>query len=181
MASGRREAGKRPGSGAVRRSAAEKAERRPIGWREWVELPTLGIRSIKAKVDTGARTSSLHAYDVEEFARGGRRMVRFKVHPEQRNSREVVAAVAPLVERRSVRPSSGESERRPVILAEVELLGERWEIELTLTRRDVMGFRMLLGRQAIRGRFVVDPERSFLNGRRVKGSRRIKKSKRRRA
>lgn len=154
-------------------SRPRKLPPEPVGWREWVALPSLGIKSIKAKVDTGARTSSLHAYDIEEFVRGGRRMVRFKVHPEQRSSREVVSAVAPLVDRRSVRPSTGEAEKRPVVLVPIELLGRSWEIELTLTRRDMMGFRMLLGRQAIRGRFVVDPDRSFLNGRRLKRSRRI--------
>jgi hypothetical protein len=146
-----------------------------VGWREWVSLPDLKIESIKAKVDTGARTSSLHAYDVEEFMRGGKRMVRFKVHTEQRQSKVVVAACAPLHDRRSVKPSSGASELRPVILTTLELLGRRWPVELTLTRRDEMGFRMLLGRQATRGHVMVDPGRSYLNGRRVKGTRRIKK------
>jgi hypothetical protein len=145
-----------------------------IGWREWVALPDLGIQSIKAKVDTGARTSSLHAYDVEEFVRHGVRMVRFKVHPEQRNSKIEVAACAPLDEHRHVRPSSGTSESRPVVLTTIELLGRRLEVELTLTRRDEMGFRMLLGHQATRGHFIVDPGRSFLNGRRIKGTRGLK-------
>ncbi len=153
-------------------------ERLVIGWREWVRLPELGVSSIKAKVDTGARTSSLHAYDVEEFRRGRKRMVRFTLHPEQRNATHEVAAEAPLREHRKVTPSSGHSELRPVILTVVELMGERWEVELTLTRRDEMGFRMLLGRQALRGHFVVDPGRSFLNGRRVKGTRRIKPRRR---
>jgi len=148
-----------------------------VGWREWVALPELGVTSIKAKVDTGARTSSLHAYDVEVVARGGRERVRFKLHPEQRDAHRVVACEAPLVEWRQVRPSNGQSELRPVVVTVVELLGERFEVELTLTRRDAMGFRMLLGRQALRGRFAVDPGRSYLNGRRVKGSRRIKARK----
>lgn len=148
-----------------------------IGWREWVALPDLGIQSIKAKIDTGARTSSLHAYDVEEFREGRKAMVRFKVHPEQRNSTLCVSAVAPLVEHRTVRPSSGHAEVRPVVVTMVELLGQRWQVELTLTRRDAMGFRMLLGRQAMRGRFVVDPGKSFRNGRRIKGTKRLKKRK----
>lgn len=146
-----------------------------IGWREWVALPELGVRCIKAKVDTGARTSSLHAFDVEEFKRNGRQMVRFSVHPEQRVGRREVVAEAPLKDRRRVRPSNGRSELRPVILTTVELLGQSWEIEVTLTNRDVMGFRMLLGRQAIRGRFVVDAGTSFRNGKRIKGTQRLKK------
>ena len=146
-----------------------------IGWREWIGLPDFGIETIKAKVDTGARTSSLHAYDVEEFKRGTRRFVRFELHPEQRNTRVTVRCEAPVLEYRKVRPSSGQAELRPVILATVELLGEQWEVELTLTRRDVMGFRMLLGRQAIRGRFVVDPGRSYVGGRRAKGTKRLTK------
>ena len=151
----------------------------PIGWREWVALPDLGIKSIKAKVDTGARTSSLHAFDLAEFRRSGRKMIRFSVHPEQRNSKQTVTAVAPLIEDRRVRSSSGHAERRPVVRTAIEILGQTYEIELTLTRRDLMGFRMLLGRQAVRGRFVVDPAHSFLNGRRLKGSRRISKRKKR--
>ena len=146
-----------------------------IGWREWVELPELGIVSIKAKVDTGARTSSLHAYDVELVGRRGRERVRFKVHPEQRDSHFEIEAEAPLIEWRRVRPSTGKAELRPVVRTGVELLGQRREVELTLTRRDAMGFRMLLGREAVRGLFVVDPGRSFLGGRRIKGSRRIKR------
>lgn len=145
-----------------------------VGWREWIGLPEMGVTTIKAKVDTGARTSSLHAFDVVEFRRGSRRMVRFRVHPEQRSARDVVTVEAPIVERRRVRPSSGRPELRPVIVTTIELMGRRWAAELTLTRRDEMGFRMLLGRQAIRGRFVVDPGASFLAGRRIKGTRRLK-------
>jgi hypothetical protein len=158
----------------VTKSSAAK-QREVIGWREWVELPELGLKSIKAKVDTGARTSSLHAYDVEEFKRGGRQMVRFVLHPEQRSVKETVHTEAPLIDHRRVTPSSGHSELRPVILTTVELMGQSWEVELTLTRRDEMGFRMLLGRQAMRGRFVVDPGRSYLNGKRIKGKKRLKK------
>ena len=141
-------------------------ERTTIGWREWVALPELDVASIKAKVDTGARTSSLHAYDVEEFTRRGRRMVRFKIHPEQRTSRPEILAEAALLERRGVRPSTGRREVRPVIMTTIELMGESFEIELTLTNRDAMGFRMLIGRQALRGRFVVDSSTSFVNGKR---------------
>lgn len=148
-----------------------------IGWREWVSLPAFGIQTIKAKVDTGARTSSLHAFDVERFRRRGVEMVRFSVHPEQRSEKHAVTVEAPLVDRREVRPSSGKAELRLVVETEVEVLGRRFPVELTLTRRDAMGFRMLLGRQAVRGRFLVDPGRSFLNGRRAKGTRRLKSQK----
>lgn len=140
-----------------------------IGWREWLHLPGLDIEAIKAKVDTGARSSSLHAYGIERFRRRGVRMVRFLVHPIQRNFRTTVQAEAPLVDLRKVRSSSGVASLRPVILTEVELLGERWEIEITLTRRDAMGFRMLLGRQAVRGRFLVDPNRSYVGGKLTHG------------
>ena len=145
-----------------------------VGWREWVELPDFGIPSIKAKVDTGARTSSLHAFELEEFKRGKRTWVRFEVHSEQRRREPAYLVEAPLVEHRRVRPSSGQTELRPVIRTTIALLRQTFEIELTLTRRDAMGFRMLLGREATRRRFLVDPGRSFLNGRRVKGTRRIK-------
>jgi hypothetical protein len=148
-----------------------------IGWREWVELPELGIVSIKAKVDTGARTSSLHAYDLEVHGRKGRERVSFSVHPEQRNSEYEIRAEAPLVEWRRVRPSTGRPELRPVVRTRVVILDQSHDVELTLTRRDAMGFRMLLGREALRGRLVVDPGRSYLGGRRFKGSRRIKKQR----
>lgn len=151
-----------------------------IGWREWVALPDFGVTSIKAKIDTGARTSSLHAFDLEEFREGGRQMVRFMIHPEQRTDRRALPATARVLEYRNVRPSSGRAERRPVILSTVELMGQRWQVELTLTSRDEMSFRMLLGRQATRGRFVVDPGTSFCNGRRIKNSTRLKVPKGRR-
>lgn len=135
-----------------------------VGWREWVSLPDLGVDRIKAKIDTGARTSSLHAFDLERFRSDGREMVRFEAHPIQRDTSVRIPVEAELVDRRSVRSSTGDETVRPVIETDVTLLGQRWPIELSLIRRDLMGFRMLLGRQAIRGRFVVDPGRSFLGG-----------------
>ncbi len=135
-----------------------------IGWREWVCLPDLGITAIKAKVDTGARSSSLHAYDVEPFDRDGDEYVRFNVHPAQRNSRDFVEAEAKVLEYRSVRSSSGKASMRPVILTHIELLGEKWLVEMTLANRDEMGFRMLLGREAFRGRFLVDAGKSYYGG-----------------
>ncbi len=141
-----------------------------VGWRELVALPDLGITDLKAKIDTGARTSALHAFDIELHRRGGKKLVRFKVHPRQRDASLVVEAEAPLVDERLVRTSGGEQELRPVIATTVELLGQRWPIEISLARRDVMGFRMLLGREALRGRALVDPGHSFVTGRRKKKS-----------
>lgn len=135
-----------------------------IGWREWAALPDLRVDAIKVKVDTGARTSALHAFDLEVVEREGEPWVQFCVHPFQRDDDQVVAASAPLLEERQVRSSNGQMEERPVILTDVGLGDQRWAIELTLTRRDEMGFRMLLGREAVRGRFVVDPGRSYLTG-----------------
>ena len=142
-----------------------KPRRRPTevaGWREWVALPDLGIGAIKAKLDTGARSSSLHAYDMKRFKRRGVSMIRFKVHPIQREARTVVQAEAKLVDLRKVRSSSGVQTLRPVIVTPMELGGRSWEIEITLVRRDEMGFRMLLGRQALRRHLLVDPGGSFL-------------------
>ncbi len=149
-----------------------------LGWREWVALPELGISRIKAKIDTGARSSSLHAFDLRTLERRGRTFVRFKVHPLQRNARETVESEAEVLEFRRVRSSSGHATNRPVIVTELELLGRRWPIELTLANRDEMGFRMLLGREAVRGRGLVDPGRSFYGGRPAsKKKRRLKKPK----
>lgn len=138
-----------------------------LGWREWVALPGLGIDAIKVKVDTGARSSSLHAFDVHVVpGKGGGDWVRFHVHPLQRRARETVVCEAPLLEQRMVRSSTGHSQVRPVILVDLMLDGRAWPIELTLTNRDEMGFRMLLGRQAIRGHYAVDPGRSYLAAKR---------------
>jgi hypothetical protein len=141
-----------------------KPESPVIGWREWVGLSDLSIKRIKAKVDTGARSSSLHAYDLEDFERDGQEFVRFKVHPVQRNSKKVIEAEAKVLEYRSVRSSSGKASLRPVIVTNLTMLGQTWPIELTLANRDDMGFRMLLGREAFRGRFLVDAGQSYYGG-----------------
>ncbi|WP_163338629.1 RimK/LysX family protein [Desulfopila sp. IMCC35008] len=135
-----------------------------IGWREWVALPDLGIESIKVKVDSGARTSSLHAFDLKTFDRDGEKWVRFKVQPVQRSNNKTVVLTAMVLEFRSVKSSSGIAKMRPVIVTNVELLGKRWPVELTLASRDEMGFRMLLGREAFRGRFLVDGGKSYYGG-----------------
>lgn len=137
------------------------AERKTIGWREWVRLPDLGDAMVKAKVDTGARTSTLHAYDIAELERDGQQWISFRFHPNQRDEETEIAAEARVVDRRTITPSNGQSELRYVVETEVVVDGEPIAIELTLSRRDAMGFRMLLGRGALRGRFVVDPRRSY--------------------
>jgi hypothetical protein len=133
-----------------------------IGWREWIALPDLGVDRIKVKIDTGARSSALHAFNIKRFERDGARWVRFVIHPRQRSAREEVVVEAPVLEYRRVKSSGGHETNRPVILTKVAWRGIAWEVELTLASRDAMGFRMLLGRQAIRGRMVVDPGSSFL-------------------
>jgi hypothetical protein len=143
----------------------KRSDRTTIGWREWLALPDWGVGSIKAKIDTGARTSALHAFDIETFERGDVAMARFAIHPWQDSSSDVVVVEAPLLERRQVRSSSGTARERPVVLTTMELAGRREPIEVTLTRRDEMGFRMLIGRQALRRRYIVDPGRSYLGGR----------------
>ena len=135
-----------------------------VGWREWLKLPDLGVAAIKAKIDTGARSSSLHATRVRLHEVNGEPWVRFSVHPIQRTSRPTVEVEVPVFEFRAVRSSSGQVARRPVIVTRVELLGQSWPIEVTLADRDQMGFRMLLGREAVRRRFLVDSGRSFYGG-----------------
>ncbi|HFE47513.1 MAG TPA: ATP-dependent zinc protease [Nannocystis exedens] len=132
-----------------------------IGWREWVVLPELAIPAIKAKIDTGARTSALHAVNLERFRRRGKPWVRFEVHPHQRDLDNSVSAQAVVIDERAIRNSGGLAEYRPVILARVDVGDVILRIELTLTNRSLMGFRMLLGREALRNRFCVDPGASF--------------------
>ncbi len=136
-----------------------------VGWREWLAFPEWGIPAVKVKIDTGARTSALHVDDLDVVERAGHRVATFTVHPWQRSERDGVEVTVPLVDERSVTSSSGETSTRPVVMAVIELDGEPHEIELTLTRRDDMGFRMLLGRKAMEGRYLVDPSHSYLTGR----------------
>jgi hypothetical protein len=120
---------------------------------------------IKAKLDTGARTSSLHAFDLEEVQPGETSMVRFGIHPWQDTGEDAVVVELPIHDRRQVRSSSGHTEERIVVLMDVVLRGRVMTAEVTLTNRDEMGFRMLIGREALRQGFIVDAARSFLGGR----------------
>ena len=140
------------------------SEQIAIGWREWVHLPELGDFSVKAKIDTGARSSSLHAVSLKYLTSDGKKRLRFAVHPLQRSAKETYWAEADILEFREIRSSNGHISRRPVIVTELQMGELRWPIELTLANRDEMGFRMLLGREALRGRCLIDPGKSFYLG-----------------
>ncbi|MGB4056719.1 MAG: RimK/LysX family protein [Alphaproteobacteria bacterium] len=144
---------------------AVKKPKITIGWEEWCSLPDLNLPAVKAKIDTGAKTSALHAYDIETYIRHNIPFVRFKIHPLQRDKKLYRVCEAPLVENRTITSSNGERELRPVILTALTFGSVSIDAELTLTSRHNMNFRMLLGREALRkARFVVDPARSFLLG-----------------
>ena len=139
-----------------------------IGWREWASLPGLCDTPIKAKIDTGARTSALHAFDLELVTDGaGSTLASFEIHPIQRAATGAARVVVPVVDFRTVRSSNGTRETRPVIEADVRIGDHDWTMDLTLTSRDEMGFRMLLGRAAVRRRFLVDPSRSYQQGKKL--------------
>ena len=135
------------------------------GWREWVTLPSAGVPWIKAKLDTGARSSALHAFDVTEVEVGGSPGVRFWIHPWQRSDADAVEVTLPVLDLREVRSSNGQVEERYAVPLEVTLVGRTVATEVTLSNRDEMGFRMLVGREALARGFLVDSSVSYVGGR----------------
>jgi hypothetical protein len=158
----------KPGSALL---VPKTKKKKVVGWREWVRLPDLGIKRIKAKIDTGARTSALHAFRVTPFTKDGAAYVRFAVHPMQRRRLPEVMCVALVIDHRGVTDSGGRVEQRYVIRTNLKLGKRKWPVEFTLANRDQMGFRMLIGRQALRRRYHVDPGRSFITRKKKKKTR----------
>lgn len=139
-----------------------------LGWREWLSLPVLKIPAIKAKIDTGARTSALHAFRLETYRANGLDMVKFDIHPLQKRTDIVLTCSAEIIDYRRVSDSGGHHEMRYVIKTPVSIGEAVWEIEITLTDRDTMQFRMLLGRTGLKGEALIDPEASYLTGRKLR-------------
>jgi hypothetical protein len=135
-----------------------------LGWREWVSLPELGIKKLRCKVDTGAKTSALHAFYVDEYTENGNSMVRFGLHPKDKSTEQEIHCMALVSDQRNVTDSGGHTEKRYVIKTPVVLGQHIWNIEITLTNRDTMLHRMLLGRAAIVDNFLVDPGNTSLMG-----------------
>lgn len=146
----------------------KKTELITLGWREWVRLPDLGIDAIKAKVDTGARTSAIHAFELNTYSEDGREKVEFRIHPQQKDDATIVTCTADVLDKRVVTDSGGHKEERIVISTTLDIGPYSWPIEATLTARDTMLFRMLLGRTAIKGRAQVNPARSYVVGKKKK-------------
>ncbi|KKN07008.1 hypothetical protein LCGC14_1071450 [marine sediment metagenome] len=139
-----------------------------VGWREWLSLPQLGIERIKAKVDTGARTSAIHAFSVDEFKRDDDLWVKFCLHPNQGDTDTIQWCEALVIDQRNVTDSGGHTEKRYVIHTDIHLGHKCWPAEITLTNRDNMLFRMLLGRTAMTaGNLIVNPAMSFMAGQTV--------------
>lgn len=151
----------------------QKQPKQLIGWREWVSLPDLGLELIKAKVDTGAKTSALHAFRVDAFERDGDPWVSFDIHPNQGDLETVVTCEARVLDQRQVTDSGGHREERYVIQTDALMGDARFPIELTLTNRDSMRFRMLLGRAAMKNRFQVDPDASYLTSNLQQSAKRV--------
>ena len=135
-----------------------------VGWREWVALPQADVHWVKAKVDTGARSSSIHAFDLEAYEHDGREWVRFSIHPWQRSDEDHVELSLPVLDRREVRSSNGQVEQRYAVALDVTLAGRTISTVMTLSNRDEMGFRMLIGREALERGFLVDSSRSYAGG-----------------
>ena len=141
---------------------SEPKEKIITGWREWIALPELDVTKIKVKVDTGARTSALHAFAMEPYTQNGIDRIHFKIHPIQKDSTTVISCEAGIYDQRWITDSGGHSELRYVIKTSLHIAQFHWPIEVTLANRDSMGFRMLLGRTALEEHILVDPAHSYL-------------------
>lgn len=147
----------------------KKISKKIIGWKEWFSLDCLGLPAIKGKIDTGAKTSALHAFNIESFYIENVEYVRFDIHPLQKNKRLFRSCVARVIDQRMVSDSGGKKEKRFVIKSDISIGEEKIRIELTLTNRDTMAFRMLLGREAIKqAKMLVDTSKSFVQGKKKK-------------
>lgn len=138
-----------------------------VGWREWLALPNLGIPAIKVKIDTGARSSSIHAENIRVEKRDGHDVALFDVAPLQEHSHFYLHCVSPVLDERNVRSSNGETTLRLFVASKVAIGGFEWQIQLSLADRTHMRYPMLMGRQAMGGNLVVEPSRSYLTGRRL--------------
>jgi hypothetical protein len=141
----------------------KKSKKVILGWREIISIPELGIKEIKAKLDTGARTSALHVSNLKIIKRSKTQFAEFTVHPKQHSAKPEIHTRHKISSFRIVKSSNGQSSKRPVIKANVVLGLEKKEIEITLVNRDLMGFRLLIGRTALKPKFIVDPGKSFLS------------------
>jgi ribosomal protein S6--L-glutamate ligase len=139
-------------------------DKKIIGNQEWCAFPELGIPAIKARIDSGAKTSSIHAFNITTYVKDNIDWVSFEVHPVQRNDEILIRCECPIVDKRDVKSSSGTSETRYVISTPIRLGDSVWNAELTLSDRDAMGYRMLLGREAMNGRLVIDPSMKCVLG-----------------
>ncbi len=146
--------------------------RRTAGWREWVGLPALGVELIKAKLDSGARTSALHAFGIESYYRDGELRVRFTIHPNQRDDAGEVACDETVADVRTVTNPGGRRQKRFIISTMLAVGGEAWPIDLSLTERNEMGYRLLIGRTAMRHKLLLDPDHSFLLGKKKRRTKR---------
>ena len=145
--------------------SAADSSRIVVGWREWVALPQAGVDWVKAKIDTGARSSAIHAFDLESYDVDGQEWVRFSIHPWQRSDEDVAELSLPVLDRREVRSSNGQTEQRYAVVLDVTLAGRTLTTVMTLSNRDEMGFRMLIGREALERGFLVDSALSYAGGR----------------
>ncbi len=148
-----------------KRGRKKKLMARPmIGWREWAAFPELGVDRVNAKIDTGAKTSAIHAFRPKVIDTSDGEVVEFYLHPRRRHKEPEIFCRLPLIDKRVVRSSNGQAEERLVVKTPVRIGEDTWPIELTLTNRDAMGFRLLIGRDALVKRFLIQPEASYLLG-----------------